>query len=386
VAQQNHCPIPSAPYLSYEMTANACKDCLRRSWLLSDLSRLLDYKRSDLTKLQGLLDLDDEALIQAIAGRRREALQEEWERFEVDELQLGPTVESTCEHSPGYPPALRDRRASRMLYVVPNCERLCELIAKPAVAIVGSQKPTDYGFEMARSLARGIAASGVTVVSGLANGIAAAAHAGALDVDGPTVTVMAGGVDVISPAGRRELYERVTAGGCALATLPCGFYPQRWCEPARALTIAGLTRLTIVVEADDDPYELFGARAARALGQTFAALPGPVTSPASRGTNKLLMEDARMVRGPADALDLLYTLSEPGTYECKPTPPAPPELEPRLQTVLEQVGAGFNTLGKLTSATDDEGETLLALTELELMGLLTRGDGGRYVPRQSLAE
>jgi DNA processing protein len=369
------------------MTATACRDCLRRSWLLSDLSRLLDFKRGDLNELQGLLDLDDTALINAIAGRRRAALLEQWQRFEIDDLPIGPPyLESTCEHSPGYPGALSERKSfPRMLYVVGTCERLGKLMAEPAVAIVGSsRRPTDYGLEMARSLARGIAATGVTVVSGLANGIAAAVHAGALEADGPTVTVMAGGVDVISPASRRDLYERVTSGGCALAQLPCGFHKQRWCEPARALTIAGLTRLTIVVEADDDPYELFGARAASALGQTFAALPGPVTSPASRGTNKLLMEDARMVRGPADALDLLYTLSEPDVYECKPAPPAPPELEPRLRTVLEQVGAGFNTPGKLTSATDDEGGTLLALTELELMGLLTRGDGGRYVPRQAL--
>jgi DNA processing protein len=171
-----------------------------------------------------------------------------------------------------------------------------------------------------------------------------------------------------------------------VATLPCGFRVQRWCYPARALAIAGLATLTIVVEADDDPLELLGAHAAQALGQTIAALPGRVTSPASRGTHKLLMEGARLVRGPADALDLLSTLTGPGIDDYKPNPPEPPELEPRLRTVLEQVGAGNDTPSKLTSGADDEDETLLALTELELMGLLARGDGGRYVPRQSLAE
>jgi DNA processing protein len=367
--------------------ANACKDCLRRSWLRSELSRLLDYKRMDLTKLQGLLDLDDEALIQAIGGRRRTALLEQWKRFDIGDLQEAPNVESTCEHRPGYPTALRDRKAApRMLYVVGGRERLCELMVQPAVAIVGSQRPTDYGIEMARSLAREIAANGVTIVSGLANGIAAAAHTGALEVNGPTLTVMAGGVDVISPASRRDLYEQLTTGTCAVATLPCGFRVQRWCYPARALAIAGLATLTIVVEADDDPLELLGAHAAQALGQTIAALPGRVTSPASRGTHKLLMEGARLVRGPADALDLLSTLTGPGIDDYKPNPPEPPELEPRLRTVLEQVGAGNDTPSKLTSGADDEDETLLALTELELMGLLARGDGGRYVPRQSLAE
>jgi DNA processing protein len=271
-----------------------------------------------------------------------------------------------------------------MLHVVGGRERLAKLTAKPVVAIVGSQRPTDYGIEMARSLARGLAATGVTVISGLANGIAAAAHAGALEVDEPTVTVMAGGVDVITPTSRRGLYELLTASGCAVAELPCSFQPQRWCEPARARTIASLARLTIVVEADDDPRELIGARAARALGQTVAALPGEVTSPVSRGTNRLLMEGAPMVRGPADALDLLYTLSWPHGHK-PPATPEPTRLQPRLQTILEQVGAGKDTPNKLISTADDADETTLALTELELKGLLARGDGGRYVPRQSLA-
>jgi DNA processing protein len=271
-----------------------------------------------------------------------------------------------------------------MLHVVGGRERLAKLTAKPAVAIVGSQRPTDYGMEMARSLARGLAASGVTVISGLANGIAAAAHAGALEVDEPSVMVMAGGVEVIKPTSRRGLYERVTTSGCAVAELPCEFQQQRWCEPARARTVAGLARLTIVVEADEDPREMVAARAAQALGQTVAALPGRVTSPVSRGANKLLMEDAPMVRGPADALNLLNGLSWP--HGRRLDLPETAQLEPRLQAILEQVGAGNDTPGKLTSTGKDAEETMLGLTELELMGLLARGDGDRYVPRESLAK
>ncbi len=364
---------------------DACRACRRRSWLLGELSRLLDYHRTDLEKLLGLLALDDRALIQTIAGRRRQELTERWEHFELDELEGKPGVQSICKHSPGYPRALRDHEAApRMLHVVGGRGRLKRLTTKLAVAIVGSQRPTDYGLEMARCIARGLAASGVTVVSGLANGIAAAAHAGALEVNGPTITAMAGGVDVIKPASKRGLYERVIAGGCAVAELPCGFQEQRWCAPARARVVAGLTRLTILIEADENPRELVGARAAQALGQTVAAVPGQVTSPASRGTNMLLMEDALMVRGPQDALDLIDALSWP--RERRPALPERPPLEPRLQAVLEQVGAGADTPGKLTSTGPiAAGEGLLALTELEVMGLLARGDGGRYVLRESLA-
>jgi DNA processing protein len=290
-------------------------------------------------------------------------------------------VEAVCRHSPGYPPALRESPgAPKMLYVLGGSERLARLTAEPAVAIVGSERPTDYGMEMARSLARGLAVSGVTVMSAFANGIAAAAHAGALECDGPTVTVMAGGVDVVAPASRRGLYERVIASGCAISATPCGIKQRTWSAIVRARTVAALAAVTIVVEAEEEPWDLRVAHIARALGRTVAAIPGRVTSPASRGTNALLAEGAPLVRGAADALDLLYGVS-PGQLDA---PSLPRRLRADLRATLERVGAGADTPGKLTRAGDDPGETLLALAELELMGLLGRGDGGRYVPRQSL--
>ena len=213
---------------------------MRRSWLLSKLSLRLDYRSSDENRLLALLELEDEQLIEAVAGRRRNELKARWRRFELGEpepgrsdhhgkpgqatpveeeleackLDIKPQVETVCRHCRDYPRMLGERRgAPKMLHVVGGRERLQTMSTEPAVAIVGSERPTDYGMEMARGLARGLAASGVTIVSGLANGIAAAALAGALEVAGPTVTVMAGGVDVVKPAGRRGLYERVSASG-----------------------------------------------------------------------------------------------------------------------------------------------------------------------------
>jgi DNA processing protein len=290
-------------------------------------------------------------------------------------------VEAVCRHSPGYPPALKESPgAPGTLYVVGGRERLARLTAGPAVAVVGSERATDYGMEMARSLARGLAVAGVTVVSGFANGIAAAAHAGALETDGPTITTMAGGVDVVQPAGRRGLYERVIANGCAVAAAPCGMAQGRWGALNQARTVAALAALTIVVEADERPWELRTAHFAQTLGRTVAAIPGRVTSPASRGTNALLAQGAPLVRGAADALDLLYGVP-PGQLD---TSALPSKLRGDLRATLERVGAGEDTPGKLARAGEDPGETLLALAELELMGLLGRGDGGRYVPRQSL--
>jgi DNA processing protein len=399
----------------------ACRACLRRSWLLAKLSMRLDYRSRDENRLLQLLALEDEELIRTLGGRWRRRLRAEWERFEPDESGSAcgahGDIEAVCTHNAGYPRGLRGRGgAPRMLYVAGGARQLATLAAEPTVAIVGSIRPTDYGMEMAGSLARGLTASGVTVVSGLANGIAAAAHAGALEADGPTVTVMAGGVDVIAPAGRRELYERVVEHGCAVAEPPCGYRQRRWCGPARARVIAGLAWMTIVVEAGESPSELRIARVARSLGRIVAAVPGRVTSPASQGTNALLMAGAPLLRGPADALDLLYgvggvgargsgasradahgpiasegTSTEPGasgpsssSVRMSASADSTP-LEPRLRTVLEQVGAGRDTPGKLTSAGGDFSEMMLALSELEIMGLLGRGDGGRYVPRESLA-
>jgi DNA processing protein len=373
-------------------TSRACGECLRHSWLLAMLSGRLSYHARDRRRLLALLALGDEELIQAIGGRRRRELRARHAQFGQEELHWSAGVEALCRHHPGYPRGLglAGGRAPRMLYVAGAAQRLEELGAQPAVAIVGSRRATDYGMEMARSLARGLAASGVTVAGVLADGIAVAALQGALEAGGKTLTVMDGGLDVACPARRRALCRRLGKTGCVVAELPCGCRPRNWCQTARERIVVGLAQLTIVVEADEDPGELLSARVAKALGRTVAAVPGRVTSPVSRGTNALLINGAALVRGPRDVLELLYRGDAArGVTETPRSrslgPPLAVELEPSLRETLEQVGAGRDTPAKLTAASANAGETLLALGELELMGLLTRGDGGRYVPRESLA-
>jgi DNA processing protein len=220
----------------------------------------------------------------------------------------------------------------------------------------------------------------VTVCSGLVDGIAVAAQAGALEVDGGTVAVMGGGLDVACPAKRRSLYERVRRLGCAVAELPCGWPARRWGQLASGRILAELAQLIVVVESEDSPLELADARMAQELGRTVAAIPGRVTSPASRGTHALLISGAHLVRGPQDVLDLLYAIGAPRLARASV---AQSELEPTLRSMLEEVGAGMDTPDKL-AGWRDAGEVLLRLSELELMGMLTRGDGGRYLPRDPL--
>lgn len=405
--------------------AVACAACLRRSRLLAWLSPRLDYRSKDRERVIELLALGDEDLLRAVGGRRWEELKARYDQFDPrEETEPVESAERVCRHDRAYPRALRDGETPQMLRVAGGVNRLSELTAAPVVAIVGSRGATDYGMEMAKSLARGLAASGVTVASGLDDGIAVAAHAGALEVDRGSVAVLPGGLDTACPARRRALYARVTAVGCAVAELPCGSRVRRWCYASRAQTLARLAALTIVVEADEDPGDLLSAQLAQALGRTVAAVPGRVTSPVSRGAHALLMAGAQLVRGPEDALELLY--GSETSAQVQPTQPkistqpevskqreismqreetarqeiptrpnaqgARPqitvqrvqrELEPQLRAMLEQVGAGRDTPDKLVGE-HDAGEVLMALSELELMGLLTRGDGGRYVPRDAL--
>jgi len=239
---------------------------------------------------------------------------------------------------------------------------------------------------MARSFARGLAASGVTVVASLSDGIATAAHAGALDAGAGSIAVIGGGLAVACPARRRSLYERVTDAGCAVSELPSDCAGRRWGQLASERIVVGLAQVAVVVEAQETAEDLFAARLARALGRTVAALPGRVTSPLSCGAHALLLENASLVRGPQDVLELLYAPDgvpphgRPATIASASHSPHC-GLRGELQVTLERVGTGCDTPEKLTRAGANATSVLLALSELELMGMLVRGDGGRYLPR-----
>jgi DNA processing protein len=360
--------------------AVACEPCLRRSWLLARLSASLDYRCADIPRLTELLSLEDEQLLGALAGSRLERLRSGYASFDPCELRRGTGVERICRHAPGYPPALRDPGAPWMLNVLGGAGRLTDRMRRPSVAVVGTRRASDYGLEMARSLGRGLTASGVTLVSGLVDGISAAAHTGALEGTAACVAAIGGGLDAGCPARRRSLLRRLSLRGCVVSELPCDCPARRWAPAAAERTVARLADVIVVVEAGEDPRETACATIASALGRIVAALPGRVTSPGSQGTIALLMAGAELVRGAEDVLDLLPAASHepPGRSGDRHG------LEPRLAGLLERVGAGMDTPQKLSNAGGDAGGLLLALTELELMGLLTRGEGGRYVPRDPL--
>ena len=191
----------------------------------------------------------------------------------------------------------------------------------PKVAIVGARRPTPYGEAVAEGLAADLARAGVIVVSGLALGIDAAAHEGALEGEGCTIAVLGTGVDVIYPAANTNLAARiVAAGGTLVSQFPDGTPPRRDHFPRRNLTMAALADVVVVVEAAEGSGALITAEAALSLSKTVMAVPGSVFSALSVGCHQLLRDGAALVQ---NARDVLAELDGPGPVLDDPL--APPE-------------------------------------------------------------
>ena len=365
----------------------ACAGCLRRSWLLSRVSGPMEYCARDRARLLELLALPDAELLDALAGRRKAELRARYERFRPEDLTHDGQLRSICRHRQTYPRVLDSPAAPPMLFVAGGTARLSALTATPVVTILGSRNASDYGIQMARSLARGLAASGVTVAASLTDGVPVAAHVGALDAGGGSLAVIGGGLRASCPPRRRALLDRVTHAGCAVSELPHDCAGRRWGLLASERILAELASVAVVVEADASPGELATAHHARILGRTVAAIPGRVTSPLSRGTNALLLAGASLVRDARDVLDLLYAADATRPREDGSDAGGAAtqnDLRADLRAVLERVGAGCDTPDALARAGIESSAALLALSELELRGLLVRADGGRYLPLQAL--
>jgi DNA processing protein len=366
--------------------AGACARCLRRSWLLGELSAVLDCNSRSDGRLYALLALDDAELIAALGGRRRDHLRRAHAELDARELASTEGTTAICRHDPRYPAGLMHPVAPDLLHVAGGRARLHALTGQPVVAFPAASRASDYGLELAYGLARGLAASGVTIAGGR-RPLAQAALAGALAAEGATLLVVGDGLGVGGAMPRCRARERLEHRGCTLAELPGQVRGRRWGENAAERIVVSLADVAIVVEAEETPRALAAPGLARELGKPLAACPGRVTSRASGGSHALLREGARLVRDVADVLELLYAThpaaraaaEEQDDRIAEATDPVRRELTPQLRFVLEQVGAGVDTPGKLTAGSTDAGELLRALGELELIGLLRRGDGGRYL-------
>jgi len=389
----------------------ACDRCLSRGFLLE---RLAGHLESERARIDELLSLPDAELIVAVGGGRADAIGDELRRTDPEARRVrvaAAGLEAVCRCSPLYPQQLLELRVPpHALYVAGGVQRLASVLAEPAVAIVGARRASPYGVEVARALASGLGGSGVTVVSGMALGIDGVAHDGALrgirgvsgegplhgvggvagegprravggvDSDGPqcarsaTIAVLPGGTDRPYPAAHRRLYNRILAGGIVVSELPPGAAPRRWMFPARNRIIAGLSAMTIVVQARSRSGALVTARHARELGRGLGAVPGAVSSPLSAGPHRLIRDGAQLITDAQDVLDAVYG---PGRRKLADVRRA--QLSERDAALLDALTEGHEGAAAFARADLGPIEGLEAVAALELAGAIRRAPGGRLV-------
>lgn len=248
----------------------------------------------------------------------------------------------------------------------------------PTVAIVGTRRCTSYGSTTAWELGRALAARGVRIVSGLALGIDAAAHAGALAADAaPPIGVVATGLDVVYPRQNRALWNQVAQRGLVLTEAPPGTRPERWRFPSRNRIIAALAQVVVVVESPERGGSLYTVTEALRRDRTVMAVPGPITSPTSAGTNTLLAEGAAPVLGVSDVL-LALGLERP-VADTAADPRTPPSAHD--QRVLDAFGWEPATIDQLAHRTGlGLGELLRAVQTLDAAGWVA-DDGSGWLRR-----
>ena len=242
------------------------------------------------------------------------------------------------------------------------------LLAAPSLAVVGSRNPTPQGAENARAFARHLSDAGLTVVSGLAIGIDAAAHEGALQGAASTIAVVGTGIDRVYPKRHFELAHRIAREGLVLSEYPLGTPPLAGHFPARNRVIAGLARGTLVVEAALPSGSLITARLASEAGRDVFAIPGSIHSPLSRGCHSLIKQGAKLVETANDILDELRWATP-----REPTVSAQPGPADALLVALGHDPVGLEALVARTGW--PAAELNIRLLELELCGSVARLPG-----------
>ena len=250
------------------------------------------------------------------------------------------------------------------------------VLLRPALAVVGSRNATPQGLANARAFAQALATQGWCIVSGLALGIDAAAHEGALEAAGGvgTVAVVGTGLDRVFPARHRALAHRIAAAGALLSEYAPGSPPLREHFPERNRLIAGLSQGTLVVEAALASGSLITARLASEAGREVFAIPGSIHSPQARGCHALIRQGAKLVETAEDIVEELRG------QRPLPLPEAADTAEPgREDPLLAALGHDPVTLDALLARTGESAAVLSArLLELELEGRVARLPGGLY--------
>lgn len=335
-----------------------------------------------------VLAADFKSLLQ-VPGLRRKAVEiiSGQPPYKAAEEELRKVKESGVAllswDDPAYPKVLRNIYAPPMLlYVHGDAAQL----NRPAIAVVGSRAATSYGLKIARQLAAELAGHGLTVVSGLALGVDAAAHAGAIDVQGSTVAVLGCGVDIAYPSRNRVLATKIAASGAVVSEYPLGTKPEAFRFPARNRIISGLALGVVVVEAAARSGSLITARLAMEEGREVFAIPGRVDSYKSTGAHKLLQDGAKLVFRVEDILEELagqlgqFVTSPDDGLKKTPSPPDPdlgnsPE-EANIMAILDEYPQHIEVIINRSGNTAQKVNEILLI--LELKGMVESLPGQQY--------
>ncbi len=300
------------------------------------------------------------------------------ERILADDSAAAVDAALRWEEAPGhsivtladaaYPPQLLEiPDPPALLYVLGDAG----LLARQGLAIVGSRNATPQGVANAERFARAFSDAGLTIASGLALGIDAAAHRGALEGAGSTLAVLGCGIDVVYPQRNAELYRDIAARGAIVSEFALGFPPLAANFPRRNRLISGLARGVLVVEAALASGSLITARLAAEQGREVFAIPGSIHSPLAKGCHALIKEGAKLVESAQDVLDELALPA------LAPAPsPAPAEKGHALLAHLGHDPCNVDTLCRRSGLTPDTVSAMLL--ELELEGKVAALPGGRY--------
>ncbi len=356
----------------------ACDRCLARSALTPDLGRVAQpateqaaHSGTPGAVAAELADLD-------AAGQHRLARRyARWSAAAAREAVLSAGLWARCHCEAEYPEALRALTDPPPVLYVRGDPSLLQGCPHHAAALVGTRRPTVVGREAARRIAAGVGRAGGLIVSGMALGVDAAAHDGALGVQAPTIAVLGSGADYPAPATNARLYERILDRGAVVSELPPGTAPRRWTFPARNRIIAALSAVTVVVEAPERSGALITVEHATELGREIGAVPGSLAADTTGGSNRLLAEGAAAILDGA-SLAAMLGLHGHGAPAGEPESPAR-----RIRALLEARTMSSEQLEQALAPALSGGELEIALLDLELAGWIMRAADGRYTAAAS---
>ena len=249
-----------------------------------------------------------------------------------------------------------------------------ELLNTPSIAIVGARRASFYGLKIATKLATNLAELGITVVSGLARGIDAAGHKGALQAGGNTIAVLGCGLDIVYPSENQKFYAKIEKEGVLISEFPLGTPPLSQNFPVRNRLISGLSLGVVVVEAALKSGSLITARLALEQGREVFAVPGPISNFYSKGTHALIKQGAKLVENVMDIVEELNLSVSKETSEYFNI-----KLDPFSERVLSLLHTPKNLEEIALSLNENVVELSSILTLLEVQGLVKQLPGKQYI-------